>query len=70
MVDDGPRRALHTLALMSAIAGIALPSGESVDRSDRCPNCPRSKLVVSVSGARYCHRCSFYEKALPHMVKP
>lgn len=68
MVGDPPPprnvRSMGGLALTAALAGLGGASGPHRPPSDRCPLCGKGKLVQSVTGAQYCHRCSFYRKAL------
>ncbi len=54
---------LATLAMVSALAGGGLGAfGGTHETSNggRCPQCQKGRLVRSVTGARYCHRCGYF----------
>ncbi len=60
MTKEG--RLVQTVAMIAAL-GSGFPG--SIPRSapyHLCQNCKRSKLVTSTTGARYCHRCGWFER--------
>lgn len=59
------RRLFQLISLLAAIGG-GLPQLKAVAPKYFCQPCAergrRSKIVNSVTGARYCHRCGWFER--------
>lgn len=56
---------LHAVLTLAALAGGSLGSGAAIPVRDWCGRCQtrgkHSALIRSVTGARYCHRCGYFE---------
>ncbi len=57
----GKQSVLATIAMVGALTGgLSGIVGEGRDHRDRCPQCQKGRLVRSVTGAHYCHRCGHF----------
>lgn len=52
---------LHLVSTLASLAGGGLGGRGDLARSNACPQCQLGKLIRSKTGARYCHRCSYFK---------
>lgn len=56
---------LHLVSTLASLAGVGRGGRGDLARVNVCPQCQRGKLIRSQTGARYCHRCSYFKSRNP-----